>query len=152
MHEDIFSYEKIKVDRSFLDRIWEFSPNNLDSLTTETLSKYSLGLAQFLIFFKAEQNKTRAVLAQKKRLLESSIAMSITPKVVRENKTKAAQVEFVTQTSPELTQLSDEIEEIQLELIKVDSIDKVISEYIATFKKEIGRRENEMFSMRAERN
>ena len=45
----------------------------------------------------------------------------------------------------------EEIEDLKLELIKTEGIDKAINEYIATFKKELSRREQELFATRAER-
>lgn len=152
MHEDVLSYNKIKVDQNFLDEVWKFSPNALDSLSTETVSKYSLALAQYLIFFKAEQNKTKAKLVKKKRFFDSSILMCLsTSKIPKEYKTKAEKVEYLVNTTAELSKVTEEINNLDEELVRIEGIDKAISEYIATFKRELGRREQELFTTRRER-
>lgn len=151
MDSGVFSFSKLQVDQGFLDQVWGFSPNKLGSLTNEMVSQYSIALAQYLIYFKWEQNKVRAEIAKKKRLLEAAILMSVDEKLQKKYKTKVALNEYMINTNPELNKLSEEIEALQLELIKTDGIDKVINEYIATFKKELSRREQELFATRAER-
>lgn len=151
MDSGVYSFSKLQIDQSFLDQIWTFSPNKLGSLTSETISQFTIALAQFLIFFQWEQNKARAEIAKKKHLLEATINMSTNEKLQKEYKTKAALVDFLINTDPNLNKLSEEIEDLKLELIKTDNIDKSISEFIAAFKKELSRREQELFATRAER-
>ena len=152
MDEGVLSFNKIVVDQNFLDEVWKFSPNNLDSLPTETVSKYSLALAQYLIYFKAEQNKAKAQLVKKKRFYESSILMCLsTSKIPKEYKTKAEKTEYLVNTTAELSKVIEEINNLDEELIHIEGIDKAISEYIATFKRELGRREQELFTTRRER-
>ena len=110
MHEDVLSFNKITVDQTFLDEIWKFNPNTLDSLPTETVSRYAMALAQFLIFFKAEQNKTRAQLIKKKRFFEASVLMCLnSSEIPKGYKTKAEKVEYLVNTTPELSKVTDEI-------------------------------------------
>jgi hypothetical protein len=151
MDAGVFSFSKLQIDHGFLDQVWAFSPNKLGSLTNEMVSQYSIALAQYLIYFKWEQNKARAEITKKKRLLESAISISVDEKLQKKYKTKAALTEYMINTSPELNKLSEEIDTLQMELTKTDGIDKVINEYIATFKKELSRREQELFATRAER-
>lgn len=151
MDTGVLSFSKIKVDQGFLDQVWAFSPNRLGTLTNEMVSQYSMALAQYLIYFKWEQNKARAEIAKKKRFLEASIIMSTDDSTQKKYKTKTALTEYMINTSPELNKISKEIEELQLELIKTDGIDNAINEYIATFKKELSRREQELFTARSER-
>lgn len=152
MDKSVLSFNNVIVDQSLLDEIWKFNPNTLDSLSTETVSKYSLALAQFLIFFKAEQNKTRAQLVKKKRFFESSVLMCLnSSKIPNEYKTKAEKVEYLVNTNPELSKVSEEINYLDGELTQIEGVDKSIAEFIATFKKELNRREQELFATRAER-
>jgi hypothetical protein len=152
MDEGVLSFNKIVVDQNFLDEVWKFSPNTLDSLSTEAVSKYSLALAQYLIYFKAEQNKAKAKLVKKKRFYESSILMCLsTSKIPKEYKTKAEKTEYLVNTTAELSKVTEEISNLDEELIRIEGIDKAISEYIATFKRELGRREQELFTTRRER-
>ncbi len=151
MDSGVYAFTNLKIDQGFLDQVWAFSPNKLGSLTNEMVSQYSMALAQYLVYFKWEQNKTRAEIAKKKRLLDASIAMSTDATLQKKYKTKAALTDFMINTNSDLSKLSKEVEELQLELIKTDGIDNAISEYIATFKKELSRREQELFTTRSER-
>lgn len=151
MDSGVYSFSKLKIDQGFLDQIWKFSPNKLGSLSNEMVSQYSIALAQYLIYFKWEQNKARAEIAKKRRFLEATIAMSTDEKLQKKYKTKSALTDFMINTDPNLNKVSEEIEDLKLELIKTEGIDKMINEYIATFKKELSRREQELFATRAER-
>lgn len=151
MSNGLFAFRKIEIDQGFLDRIWRFKPSTLESLTAATVSQYSIALAQYLIFFRSEINKTKAEIVKKKKFLDSSISLSIDDSVKKKYKTKTAIYDFLINSVPELYKLEQEIASLQLEIIKLDGIDKSVSEYIATFKRELGRREQELFSIRAER-
>lgn len=152
MDNSVLSFNKVIVNQNLLDEIWRFNPNTLDSLSTETVSKYSLALAQYLIFFKAEQNKTKAQLVKKKRFFESSILMCLsTSDIPKEYKTKAEKVEYLVNTTAELSKVTEDINNLDEELIRIEGVDKSIVEFIATFKRELGRREQELFTTRRER-
>ena len=152
MDEGVLSFNRVTVNQNLLDEIWGFNPNTLDSLSTETVSKYSLALARYLIFFKSEQNKTKAQLLKKKRFFESSILMCLnSTKIPKEYKTKAEKVEYLINTTSELSKVTEEINNLDEELIRIDGVDKMVSEFIATFKRELGRREQELFTTRHER-
>ena len=151
MDEGIYSYTNIKINKSFLDQIWNFDPLTLSSLDGLTVSQYSIALAQYLIYYRHEVNKTKAELAKKKKALESSLSMVLDAEIIKKFKTRTAAEDYLINTSPELGDAAKDIDNLQEELIKVDGIDKSVSEYIATFKRELTRREQELFTIRAER-
>lgn len=151
MHSTLESFSKINIDDSFLDEVWAFSPRDLGSLDDLRVSMYSTALAQFLIFFKYEQNKTKAEIAKQKKLLDSTISVSLTKEIIKEYKTKTAAAEYMVCNNPQLAKLEQDMDDAKMELIRLDGIDKAVSEYIATFKRELTRRENELYAIRAER-
>lgn len=151
MDPAIMSFQNIRVDETLVDEIWKFNPRSLNNLDGGTISMYAIALAQFLIYFKSEQNQTKADIAKKKKLFESSIAIVLDKEVLKAYKTKAAATDYLVSTNADLSQLNDQMDELSLELVKLDGIDKTISEYIATFKRELTRRENELYAIRAER-
>jgi hypothetical protein len=151
MDNGLYSFRKIEINHSFLDTIWKFNPMTLGSLDDLTVSKYSIALAQYLIFFKSELNQTKASIVKKKKFLDTSVSIAMTDKLIKQYKTKVATTEYLITTLPELSKLSEEISELQSEVTHLDGVDKSISEYIATFKRELGRREKEIFAIRAER-
>lgn len=151
MDEGIYSYINIKINRSLLDQIWNFDPLTLGSLDALTVSQYSIALAQYLIYYRHEVNKTKAEVVKKRKSLDSSLSMILDAVLIKKLKTKSAAEDYILNTIPELGAAAKEIDNLQEELIKVDGIDKSISEYIATFKRELTRREQELFTIRAER-
>jgi len=151
MDQAITSFQNIKINNTLVDEIWNFNPRSLNNLDGATISMYSIALAQFLIYFKSEQNQTKAEIAKKNKLFESSIAIVLDKEVLKQYKTKSAATDYLISTNVDLSRLNDQIDELKLELIKLDGIDKTISEYIATFKRELTRRENELYAIRAER-
>ena len=152
MDEGLYSYRNVKVNKDFLDQVWSFDPNTLDSKDSLVISKYSIALAQYLIYFRSEYNKTKAILAKKKRLLESSLNLStVDDSVKKKYGTKAAITDFLLTTVPELSELNEEIISLQEEINYLEGVDKAVTEYIATFKRELTRREKELYSIRSER-
>jgi hypothetical protein len=151
MDKGIYSFSKIKINKNLLDEVWSFDPMSLDSLDNITISKYAIALSQYLIYYKYEVNKTRAELSKKKRLFENSLSLSLDDADIKKYKTKKAASDYLVNTNTELYKLDDEINNLQNELVILDGIDKSISEYIATFKRELTRREQEIFAIRSER-
>ncbi len=151
MDSGVMSFNKIEINNNFLEQIWKFNPLTLGSLDDLTVSQYSICLAQYLIFFRSELNQTKAIIVKKKKLLDSSIAIAMDADVIKKYKTKTAAIDFIKNSSPELTLLENEIDDLKDEVIRIEGIDKSVSEYIATFKRELTRREKEIFAIRAER-
>lgn len=154
MDDGLYSYRNVTINKSFLDEVWRFDPNTLESKDSLEISKYSIALAQYLIYFRSEYNKTRAILAKKKKTIDSSLNLSIgdVDKTIKKRfSTKAAITEFLLATIPELSELNEEITSLQEEINYLDGMDRAVAEYIATFKRELTRREKELYSIRSER-
>jgi len=151
MDEGIYSFSKITINKNLLDEIWSFDPMSLDSLDASTISKYAIALSQYLVYYRWEVNKTKAELSKKRRLFDSSLTLSLDEADLKKYKTKKAASEYLINTNTDLSKLDEEIDILQSELIMLEGIDKSISEYIATFKRELTRREQELFTIRAER-
>lgn len=150
MNQDLYLFRKVKAS-SLVEEAMEFDPNTLGSLETLTVSKYSIALAQYLVYFKSEVNQTKAILAKKRKLFDTSLSLSLDPATLKKFKTKTAATEFLVSTVPNLSALDGEMDVLKQELVHLDGMDKSISEYIATFKRELTRREQELFTIRAER-
>lgn len=150
MNKDLYVFNNIRPS-SLVEEAFAFDPKNLGQLQTVTVSQYVVALAQYLVFFKSETNKTKAEIAKKKGLLDSSLSMSLTPDILKKYKTKTAATEYLLNTVADLTKLNEEITNSKQELIHLEGMDKVIGEFIAAFKRELSRREQELFTIRAER-
>lgn len=151
MNNDIFIFNNVKFDKSLIERIFSYDVHKLDATDSVTISKYSIALGQYLIYFKSQINKTKETLHKKQRTFESTISVLLTKEVLKEFGTKTAAREHFIQTAATVKSDYEDIEKLKEELILVDGIDKTISDLIATFKRELTRRENELWQIRQER-
>lgn len=151
LDEGVRIFEKVKPDIGFIDEILTFDARKLDILESATVSKYATALSQYLIYFKAETNKARISVHQKERALTAGLTQVLTKDIINKYKTKAAATEFIISNSPELMIIRGDIDRLKDELMLIEGVDKMISDLVATLKRELTRRENELYTVRRER-
>lgn len=151
MDKGVFCFEKIVINKSLLDEIWAFDPRTLDKVEGKDLSKYTIALAQYLVYYNVQKNKTKAEIHKLNRFIERTMSINITPEVHKKYKTKTAAADYLIATIPLLSKSQEKLDEFYYELNLIEGIDKSISELIATIKRELTRRENELYSVRMER-
>ena len=133
-------------NKELMDEIFEFDPRNLEATSAADVSKYTIGLAQFLIFFSSQINKTKVQLIQKNRVIDTYINQSDI-----KAKTKAEKRYKVIAASPELKQIELDIEALEGEIKMTDNLEKYYIELINAFKRELTRRDTERRFSRDER-
>ena len=151
MERDVFCFEKITISKSLLDEIWVFDPRTLDQLEGKNLSRYAMALAQYLIYYNVQRNKTKAEVHKLSKFIERTTSISITPDIQKTYGTKTAATAFLIATVPELSKAQEKLDNFYYELSLIEGMDKSISELIATIKRELTRRENELYAIRRER-
>lgn len=151
MDKGVKLFENVKPDIEYINEILTFDAKNLDALESATVSKYATALSQYLIYFKTETNKARISVHQKQRALDAGINQVLTKDVLKQYKTKTAAVEYIIANSPELSAIKNGIDRIKDELMLVEGVDKMISDLVATLKRDLTRRENELYTIRKER-
>jgi len=153
MDDGVYIFKKVKPNLDFINEILTFDVRNLDAKEGPVISKYATALSQYLIYFKAEVNRTRVSIHQKQRILDSEVNKILVEdkKVMKVCKTKTSAVDYIVQTSDVLKAISESIYEMRDELMIVEGVDKMISDLISTLKRELTRRENELYSVRKER-
>ncbi len=151
MDKQVLLYTGIEPDKSFIEEIFHFDVKKLDITDGIKLSKYCIALAQYLIFLRHQTNQTKVSVMQKKRLIEGTLDLLLTKDLIKEYGTKTNALTRLKTSSKELISLQTAMEPLQDELILLEGIDKTISELIATFKRELTRRENELYATRQER-
>jgi len=139
---------KMPRNESLMEEIFNYDPRTLDSTSSENISRYAIGISQFLIYFVSEVNKTKVLLMQKKRFVEMSIEQS---DIVKNRLTKAEYKRKVIDSSEELKQVELDIEALEQEIIMTEDLSHCYIELINTFKRELGRRDNELKFARDER-
>jgi len=151
MDKGVLSFSEVKPDYDFIRQVFEMDVRTLDVIDGSELSQYALALSQYLIYFKYQQNQSKAGLFKLERELELATSQLLTSDIMKTYKTKGNAVAYITSNTKELYEKEQKIEELKMELMLLDGIDKTIQEYIATFKRELTRRENELWETRMER-
>jgi hypothetical protein len=132
-------------DISFVDEVLNVDVRNIGEVSSLTISKYVIALSQYLVYFKYNVNQIQANLTRHTRQLEASIIQLITPEVIKKYKTKKeARVNLIEDTDS-LKLLDSAINGFYDEYYLLEGVDKTISELIAAFKRELTRRENELY-------
>jgi len=139
---------KMPRNESLMEEIFNYDPRTLDSTSSEDISKYAIGISQFLIYFASEVNKSKVLLMQKKRFIETSVEQS---DIVKGRITKADYRRKVIDSNEELKQVETDIEALEQEVVMTENLERYYIELINTFKRELGRRDNELKFTRDER-
>jgi hypothetical protein len=151
MDKEVLYFQHVKPNGELIDEIFNYDVRELEQTNDVTLSKYAIALSQYLIYFKSQCNKTKVDIGRKKRVLDSGINQLITKEVLKQYKSKSDASNYLISNTKDLDILNSEIEALKDELMLLDGIDKTMTELIATFKRELTRRENELYSIRKER-
>lgn len=147
------SFTKVQINNDLLDEIWEFDPRKLDEVKGVVLSTYNMALAQYLVYFTYQRNIVKAEIYRLTKLIDRTVSLILTANkdLLKKHKTKASVVDYLVSTDVNLMELQSKLDILTSELSHIDGIDKAVSELIATIKRELTRRENELYSVRQER-
>ena len=151
MQQDVLSFTNIKINNDLLDEIWNLDPKTLESIDGPKLSSYALALSQYLVYFTYQKNLSRAEIYQLNKYIDRTASIIMVEKPDKKYKTKAATIDYIVTTSEPLMKAQTKLDALQQELIYIEGMDKVISELIATIKRELTRRENELYQVRMDR-
>ena len=138
--------DKMPKNEYIMDEIFSFDVRNLEATPSIKISQFIIGLSQFIIYFGSQVNKTKVSLMQKRNMIESYVNRSDI-----KAKTKAEKYRKVIDANPELVQIELGIKSEEQELTLVENREKYLMELIASFKRELTRRDNEFRLIRTER-
>jgi len=153
MDDGVHLFQNIKPNIEFINEILTFDARNLDALESSTVSKYAVALSQYLIYFRSEVNRTKVNIFQKQRVLDTEVTRILVndKEISKVCKTKAAAIEHVIGTSEALKAIRNTIDKLEEELMIVDGVDKMMADLVAALKRDLTRRENELYTVRKER-
>ena len=153
MNSEVLSYTNITLNRGLIDEVWKLDPRSLDHIDGVLLSTYSVALAQYLIYFTYQRNLARAEQHRLDKYIDRSISLIIAgdEAYLKKYKTKAVAADYIISVTESLMEAQTKLDAVHKELIQTEGMDKVISELIATLKRELTRRENELYQVRVER-
>jgi hypothetical protein len=141
------------INHNLLDEVWKLDPRNMDSIDGAKLSSYSVCLAQYLIYFSYQRNLARAEQHRLDKYIDRTVSLILTDNIeyLKKYKTKAAAADFIISVNSSLMDAQTQLDALHTELLQTEGMDKVISELVATLKRELTRRENELYQVRVER-
>lgn len=153
MDNDMLSFTKIQVNHDLLEEVWKFDPRKLDDINGVTLSSYSIVLAQYLVYFTYQRNIVKAEVHRLNKMIDRTVSLILSKDktLLKEYKTKSSAIDFLISTDPYLMETQSKLDPLLMELMHIEGIDKTVSELIATIKRELTRRENELYTVRMER-
>ena len=151
MDKGVLSFTKVQPVGDLINEIWSFNVKNLHSMADPVISQYVIALSQWLIYFKSQVNETKAQISQLRSDTEFLVATWMTKEILKEHKTQTAAKDYLIRNNPESAVMYDKMRKLQLDLIKVEGIDKAVTELISAFKRELTRRDNELYTIRKER-
>lgn len=151
MDKGVLSFTKVQPDDDLINEIWTFNVKNLHGLADPTLSQYVIALSQWLVYYKAQINESKAQINQLQSDIEFLVSTWMTKEILKEHKTQTAARDYLIRSNAESSSMADKLRKLKTELIKVEGIDRAVSEMIAAFKREMTRRDNELYTIRKER-
>ena len=153
MEEGLMSYNVVKVEQDLLDEIWNVDPRRLDATPGEKLTMYAVALAQYLIYFRYQRNLIKAEAQAREADLNRALALKrvlLDDKVIKRLKAKSDVDDYMIGLDPQLTEQQEKTDKLRRELQYLDGIDRSLEELIATIKRELTRRDNELYHLRFE--
>ena len=143
--EDLMLF-KMPKNNILMEEIFSFNPQALEQISSADISRYTIGLAQFLIYFTSQTNASKVKLMQKKHLLERKLNMSEV-----KAKAKAEKLIKLGEMDATVKRLVEDIEILEYELKLTENLEKYYVELINAFKRELNRREFEYKLVKTER-
>ena len=145
MENALLLYQKCKPESSLIDQVSSYDVRTLENTDDLFISRSVIALSQYLVYFKSQYNITKSSITNKERVMEGVLFGLITAEVLKEYKTKKDAKAALVLSNQVLNKLQEEIDALEDELVLLDGMDKTIMELIAAFKRELTRRENELY-------
>lgn len=151
MDKELLSFNQVIPNSGLIEEIWNFNVENLHAMDDIKISQYVIALAQWLVYYRSQINEIKARMNQLQSDLDFFVSACMNEKTLKEHKTQTAARDYIIRANAESSLMNDNLQKLKFDLIKVDGIDKAVSELIAAFKREMTRRENELYTIRKER-
>lgn len=151
MDSGVFAIREVKPVIDLVNEALNFNPVQISSVDGGKLSQFNICLSQYLIYFKYQMNLTHVEVKKKKRFIDSTVNQLMTKELIKMYKTKTDARSALVESTVELSKVQEDIDSLQDELYLLEGVDNMIQELIASFKRELTRREHEAYSTRLDR-
>jgi len=128
---------------SEVEEVFAFKPAvDMEAVASQTLSRYTIILAQYLITLQVRYNTARVIASQKRKVLDRKVAELLKSGIV-EGKTLKEREANAVSSDPELQELELDYDTAAAERDLLEGIDRPITELINALKSELRRRGEE---------
>ncbi len=149
--EDKNYFSDIAPDEDYIKMILKQDYRKLDTYDSVDLSAYNIALSQYNIYRQYSYNVLYSKKSQLERNFEIVANTLVTNELLKEYKSRKNAILHLMTVSKDLNMLDEQILMIKDKIRLIEGMDKTISEMIAAFKRELTRRDNELYSTRQER-
>ncbi len=136
---------------SDIEEVFNFNVHEMESTPSQSLSRFTVMLGQYLITLQVRFNTARVIAGQKKKVLDRKVKALISSGAVEGATLKEREYNAVA-SSPDLQALELDYDEAAAERDLLDGLDKPITELINALKSELRRRAEERHYTERERN
>ncbi len=136
---------------SEIEQVFNFNVRELDTTPSQTLSRFTVMLGQYLITLQVRFNTARVMASQKRKVLDRRVKGLISSGDVEGGTLKEREHNAVA-SSPGLQALELDYDEAAAERDLLEGLDKPITELINALKSELRRRAEERQYTNRERN
>lgn len=134
---------KIQPSQNIVDKALSFDVKDLDIIDGAELTKFIVGLSQYLIYVTLEINKLRVQKIVAERDVDVDVAVFIAANNISKG-TKAEKRLIAVGSSVDLMNKEEKLNNLIVETSLLDNIDKYLEFYVNALKKELARREREL--------
>jgi len=135
---------------SDIEDVFNFNVREMESTPSQSLSRFTVMLGQYLITLQVRYNTARVIAGQKKKVLDRKVKAIISSGIVEGSTLKEREYNAVA-SSPDLQELELDYDEAAAERDLLDGLDKPITELINALKSELRRRAEERHYTERER-
>lgn len=139
------------IPPSEVEKAFNFNAEQMETASSQELSKYAIMLAQYLITLQVRYNTSRVVASQKKKVLDRKVKTVLNSDASIKGKSLIERERLVIDLTPDLQELELEYDIAAAERDLVEGLDKPIIELINALKSELRRRTDERYHMERER-
>ena len=136
---------------SEVEEVFSFRPSqDMDITPAQTLSRYTVILAQYLISLQVKFNTARVIASEKRKLLDRRVAEALAVGIPK-GATQKERFANAILSDPLLREIEAEYDEAAAERDLLEGLDKPITELINALKSELRRRAEERNAVHRER-
>lgn len=134
--------DELQLNQTIVDKALSFNVRDLDTVPDTDITKMIVGLSQYLVYVSLQINKAKIQKITLEREIEIDVVTFLATSGLSKG-TKAEKRMMAVGSSAALSKKDEDLQEIVVECVLLENIDKYLEFYVNSMKKELHRRERE---------